>query len=262
MAFIVLTVATTPAQPGECAFDNPPFGQQHKACAPRRASYHFQPPVAVRFPVNPVVERVIMLLGISPYHCQPRVGFRPQVLQHLWGGDRVIDGGAAHQEDQQQAQGIDADVAFASRELLAAVLAPLSPHFGGFHCLTIDTRGAWRGLVRRGVLLADLLTQRGHHVLPRPGVSPLGKILVGGAFGQQVVRQHVPLAAGAVEVQDGVDDFPHINVTRSPPRLRGWNQRLQDSPLLIRQVRLVGFARWGSHRDLRNNGLKLVTTIC
>src|SRR5215510_13322551 len=258
---IVFAVATTPTQPGEGAFDHPTFGQQHEAFAFRRASHHFQTPGAFGFCGAPVVERMIMVLVIGPYHFQTWVGGSPQVLQNLGGGDRVIDSGTAHKEDQQQPQRIDTDVAFSSGDFLAAVIPSLPATLGGFHRLTINTGSTWCRLLRGGLVLSDLLAQRVHHMLPRPIVSPLRKILISGAFRKQVVRQHVPLATSAVEVQDGVDDFTHINFTRASSGLSRWNQWLQNGPLLLCQVRLIGFARCGSHGDLRKNGLKSMATV-
>jgi len=59
------------------------------------------------------------------------------------------------------------------------------------------------------LLFADLGAQCLHHLLPRAIVSPLRKVVIDGALGQQIVGQHVPLATRAVEVQDGVDDAAH-----------------------------------------------------
>jgi hypothetical protein len=217
--------------------------------------------MALGFRFDPIVEGMMMGLAIGPDHFQTEIGLRPQVLQNLWGGDRVIDGGTTHQEPPQKPPGGDTDVTLSSGDCLAAVIAPFSPALSGFYRLTIDTGGAWCGLLQRGLQLSDLLTQGVHQVLPCAIVSPLRKLLIDGAFGKQVVRQHVPLAARSIEVQDDVDDFTHIHLTRASPRLSRWNQRLQNRPLLIGQVRLIGFARRGSHGELRKNGLKPMTTI-
>src|SRR5262249_26163160 len=130
------------------------------------------------------IERMIMVLVIGPYHCQTWGGFRPQGPQSLGGGDRVIDRGTAHKEDQQKPQRIDTNVAVSSGDLLAAVIPALPSTLGGFHRLPINTSGTWCRLVRGGLLLSHLLAQGVHHVLPRPIVSPLRKILIGGAFGK------------------------------------------------------------------------------
>jgi hypothetical protein len=49
-----------------------------------------------------------------------------------------------------------------------------------------------------------LRSQLVHHPLPSSIVSPLGEVVVNRALGRQIVRQHVPLAAAAVEVEDRI----------------------------------------------------------
>src|SRR5262249_17384553 len=59
-----------------------------------------------------------------------------------------------------------------------------------------------------------------------PIVAPLGKIVIDGTFGQQIVGQHIPLAATPVEIKDRIEDFPHVYLTRPPSPfalLGGWD---------------------------------------
>src|SRR5262252_7325853 len=90
-------------------------------------------------------------------------------------------------------------------------------------------------------------TLRVHHALPRATVSPLRKVFIDGALGQQVVWQQVPLAPGAIEVQESVDDVAHVHRSRSPAGLRWGKKRLQDMPLNIGEISQRWFASWGSH---------------
>src|SRR5262245_21559279 len=176
---------------------------------------------------------MIMILAISPDHFQPWIGRTRQMLQDVGSGYGIVQSCTADKDDQQQPQDIDTDVAFASLDLLAASIATLAPLFGRLHRLTIDTGGTWRWLFRRRLLPPDLSAQRVHHALPRAIVSPLRNVVIDGALGQQVVWQHVPLAPGAIEVQDSVDDFAHVHRSRSPAGLRWGKKRLQDIPLSI-----------------------------
>ena len=59
---------------------------------------------------------------------------------------------------------------------------------------------------------ADLLAQGVEDLLPGAVGLPLGEVVVDGALGRQVVREHVPLAARAVEVEDGVEHLPHVDL--------------------------------------------------
>ena len=57
--------------------------------------------------------------------------------------------------------------------------------------------------------------------LPGAALLPGGEVVEDGGLGQQVVWQHVPLDAGACLVEDGVDDLPHVHLTRPAARLGG-----------------------------------------
>src|SRR6516165_7568074 len=72
--------------------------------------------------------------------------------------------------------------------------------------------------------------------------SPLGKVVIDGAFGQHIMGQHIPLAATPVEREQCLEYLPHVHRTRAPSPvvlLGGWNHRCQYRPLLVRQIRRV-----------------------
>ena len=75
----------------------------------------------------------MMILALGPYHCQTWIGRKRQMLQDVGSGSRIVEGGPADKDDQQQPQDIDTDVAFAARDFLAAILAPLATLFGRLH---------------------------------------------------------------------------------------------------------------------------------
>src|SRR4051794_21194475 len=89
--------------------------------------------------------------------------------------------------------------------------------------------GVWRQTRRGG---SDLPTQGVEDRLPGAVGLPLLEVVVHGALGRQVVREHVPLAAGAVEVEDGVEHLPHLDLAWPSRRIDG-DQRLDDDPLII-----------------------------
>ena len=57
---------------------------------------------------------------------------------------------------------------------------------------------------------------------------------------RKLVWQHAPRAAGAAEIEDAVDHLTHVHRSVASTRLGRWNQRLDDRPLFVRQVRWVG----------------------
>ena len=91
---------------------------------------------------------------------------------------------------------------------------------------------------------ADLPTQGIEDLLPGAVGLPLLEVVVDGALGRQVVREHVPLAARAVEVGDGVEHLAPVDLTGPPGRVDG-DQGLDDRPLLAGQVGGVGLTHRG-----------------
>ncbi len=83
----------------------------------------------------------------------------------------VLDVGRRHRDGQQQAEAVHPDMPLAAADLLAAVVAGLSAHFGGLDRLAVHGGGGGRRMARRpgsGLAAARLL-----EVLPRAVVAPL-----------------------------------------------------------------------------------------
>ena len=70
---------------------------------------------------------------------------------------------------------------------------------------------------------------------PGPVIAPASEVEIHVALGRQVVRQHVPLATGAIEVEDGVEDLAHV-VDARPADIGGGDQELDDGPLRVGEV--------------------------
>lgn len=160
-------------------------------------------------------------------------------------GGTVVESRGSHHDGHQQTQRIDQQMPLPPLDFLAAVVtALLAADLGRLHRLAVDADGTGsRFAAFRG---ANLAAERIDHVLPGAVVAPLGEVVVDGALGEQVVGEHVPLAARPVEVKDGIDDLPHIHFPRPPPMTAGGNHRFEDRPLSIGQVRRIAFA-WRVH---------------
>src|SRR5208337_1291322 len=131
-------------------------------------------------------------------------------------------------------------------DFLASVVTPfLAANLGGLHRLALDTHRIGSSLA--AFLGTNLDTKRIDELGPSAVVAPLREVFVHSTLGKQVMREHVPLATGAIEVLDRVDDLPHIDDTRPTAVLARWNQRLQDGPLCVGQVGRIGFAYWRVH---------------
>ncbi len=144
-------------------------------------------------------------------------------------GDTIVNASGGNQHGNQKPQRIDQQMPLAPLDFLASVITPcLTAHLGGLHRLTVDAHRAGSGLA--AFLGTNLHSQRIEELGPGAVVSPLGEILVNGAFGKQVVRKHIPLTTGTVKVQDRVDDFSHVDFARSSAVLRTGRrkQRFED----------------------------------
>src|SRR5919198_244273 len=98
-------------------------------------------------------------------------------------------------------------------------LAPIVPalgasHLGGLDRLAIDARGTRGRLAPRrpAGAFAPGLDQLG----PGPVIAPLRKVVIDRALGQQIMRQHVPLAPTPVQIEKRIEDFTHVDLTRVP----------------------------------------------
>ena len=204
LALIIPTVSTTTTQPGEGAFHDPTFRHEPEACGARRPPHHLQAPRAWRVDGAPPVERMLVRLAIGPHHCQARRGGGAEWCEHLRRGHRVSDGRTGDHDDPQQSQGIDTDMALASGDLLAAIIATLAASCGGLHRLAVNTGGTGGRRVRGCRLPADGRAPCVHYVLPSAVVAPRREVVIDRALGQQIMR--------------GTDLVPPRGVGRTPPR--------------------------------------------
>ncbi len=69
----------------------------------------------------------------------------------------------------------------------------------------------------------------------------------------QIVRNHGPMAAGSVDVEDGVEDQPHVDGAQSVAVLGRWNQRFDQRPLFIRDIRRVSLVQRSPILELVNS---------
>ena len=150
------------------------------------------------------------------------------VPQQRPGAVAVLDAGGCDDHVQDQAGGIDGDVALAAVDLLGRIPAPRCPghRVRGAHGLRVDHRGG--GLNCAPGRDPDLGTKRG--VQPGQGaiITPGGEPGIDGLPGREISGQIPPGAAGAVQVQDRLND--------PPPDPLGGQMRHDHLPLGIGQV--------------------------
>src|SRR5260370_6196672 len=139
----------------------------------------------------------------------------------------------------------------AAIDLLVAVVATDTAYFGGLHALGVDAGGAGRLFPAR--LGADLAAQGIKDLLPGAVFLPGDEVIPGRAFGYEIVRQVVPLYAGAALIEQGVDHLAHIDLSASAAMLGGRDQRFNDFPLCVGLIRRIAFSH-GQVLAVRSSG--------
>src|ERR1700730_15289727 len=127
----------------------------------------------------------------------------------------------------------------AAANLLVAVVPMLPAHLGGLNALGVNAGGAGRFLPRG--FATDLAAQGVEDLLPDDVVLPGDEVVPGGALGQQVVRQVVPLHAGPRLVEQRVDHLTQIDLARAAAGFGGQDQRLNEVPLRVSQIGAIRF---------------------
>src|SRR5882724_9222979 len=250
-ALIVLAVPPRPAGPRIRALHHPAVAHGRETWAAWGTGLHCESPAGPIFR-QPRVERRIIIFGSATDCLQAGTVVRTDLREQGRSGGAIVNLGARNQARQQQAQGSDQHMPLASLDFLAAVVAAVcAADLGGLHRLTSAARRAGRGLTSG--CPADLRPHCRQQRGPGPLIAPLDKVGVDRALRQQILGQPVPLAPTAVQIEQRVNDLSHVHFARvpSPVGLRGRNQRSQDSPLLVRQIRGIRLPILSFHRQVR-----------
>src|SRR2546421_4430953 len=128
----------------------------------------------------------------------------------------------------------------AALDLLVAVVARWATHLAGLDALRIDAGSA--GRLGATLLAADLTAQGIHQLLPGTVLLPSDEVVPGGALGDQVMGEIVPLDTRAGLVEQGVDDLAQVHGAGPATALGGRDELLERVPLLVAQVRGVTLA--------------------
>src|SRR5208337_2760429 len=108
-------------------------------------------------------------------------------------------------------------MAFPTVDVLGVIPAPLLAARGGVDRLAVDAR---RGPGRVGLLSrADLAAKKVVDGFEGAVVSPLVEVPPDGALGRKILGEVTPLAAGAEDVEDGIDDVAQIGLARPSARI-------------------------------------------
>src|ERR1700722_5748525 len=107
-------------------------------------------------------------------------------------------------------------MALAAIDVLGVVPAALLAAAGGIDRLAIDAGGGpgCVGLLGR----ADLFAEPVVDLLQGAVVPPLVEVTPDGTLGREILGQVAPLAAGAQDVEDGIDDVAQVGLAGPPTR--------------------------------------------
>src|SRR5215467_2123218 len=236
---IVLTQTTIASQPGKRPFHHPTTPQGNEPPLSRRTTYHPNP-VGPMMHTQPTVQLLAVILVVGLHDFQAGEVFARQLSEQPLGCPSIVHVGGRDHHSQQQAQGVYDHMAFAAPDLFAAVGAYLLATACCLDRLAVHAGDA-RGPATVGGQTHPL-PQGGKKVVPGAIAFPLFEVVVNGLPGWEVMGQSTPTTPLPRDVEDGVDDFPHIRFSGSATR-EGWrNPRFQDSPLGIRQIGRVSFA--------------------
>jgi hypothetical protein len=72
--------------------------------------------------------------------------------------------------------------------------------------------------------------------------APFPEVVVDRGVRRKVLRQLPPLAAGAIDVANGVENLAHIGGATASTRTRRREHRLDDGPLLVADVAWIATA--------------------
>src|SRR6476469_4625359 len=104
-------------------------------------------------------------------------------------------------------------MAFAAFHLLAGVVAARIAMADRFHRLTIHHSGTWFG--RLSCRNTGQFSHTRKYLIPDTAASPFQVIVVDVTIIRKVMRQHLPLAASLIKIEDRIDDLTTINCPRS-----------------------------------------------
>src|SRR5690606_35517707 len=118
-------------------------------------------------------------------------------------------------DGKQQPERIDRDVSLSPRDFLASIVSAASTALACLDALAVDTCSARLQFFAWCFEHADRSDKSIVDLSQSPVIPPLGEVIVHGAFGKEVVRNHVPLASASALVENRVEHLPHIDASRA-----------------------------------------------
>lgn len=234
LPFVVAVEPPITSEPTEGSFDYP-SSRQHLEPVEfvslhdfESATPHSQGPFHQRARVTPVRPD-----ALDPPSCR----LTEEIRQQMPSAVSILNVGGQYRNQQEQANSIHQDVALASVDFLARVVASLVAALCAFDTLAVDDPRAGLGIAPG--CLANVLAQMRVNRHPKPIVFPQPEVVIDGPPPSKVRGKIAPLAAGFGEVEDAVEQIPK-GVLSWPPSLAGLGKTVVDQlPFGVRKVRSI-----------------------
>lgn len=198
--FIIFVQTPPPGESTELAFDHPALGLYLKAHVVGIRSHNGEDKMT---PTCHIVDQGALIDTISPDSQERRKG-SIRFLQNLSAACRFRPVAPHDHDHQQPAQRISQHKAFPPFHLFGLIKAPGGSFAGGFDRLAIKQgSGGHIGVSRQ---IASEWTQCSQYLIPDAGTCP-DQIIVDRMIVRDVCGQHVSLAPGIGEVENGIDDL-------------------------------------------------------
>src|SRR5512138_2638034 len=244
LMFIVSSQTAVASKPAEGAFYDPAPRQDLKPFGIRRTTHHFQFPATMLF--DPGDDVFVSTIGPDQFETAPAVVkamFDPleQLCDHELATRPIRNTRSMHEHQQEQAQRVYNNMAFASRNLFMDIDTTFFATFGGFDALAINDTST--RLWFSPLLHSHLLHQHSIDLLPQTTVPPLPVVAIRSLPLWQIMRHQSPATATTHNVQDRIHNIAirpsSSSSTRALPFRQQWrNQR----PLSIIQIGWVGLS--------------------
>ena len=169
-------------------------------------------PIAPTAAIRPEVQELTAIAAVDPDEAQ-FLASAAQTSEQETGAVAVLDRSCGDHHGQQQAHGINQDMPFRAIDLLASIVAARASESGRFDTLAIQATSG------RMLVPARTLPHFGPQCvmdpLPDAILAPVPKVGVHALPFRILLRQHPPLDATDSDVQDAIDDQPHVQAAGS-----------------------------------------------
>jgi len=193
---------------------------------------------------------------LGPSHQLARVtAVRPDQLQLLvpisdsledqLGPVTVLNPGRVDDNGKNQAHHINQQMSLTPADLLASVISIGPTLLVRLGRLAVDDSSSRFDLAAR--LSPNLVSERLMDQFPGAVALPATEVIIDGPSRREIMGDQMPGAPGTKDVEDGVDDLAHVGGPRSAAAGFGKNERGDQFPLGIGQVRSVALSSRGRH---------------